>query len=349
VKGRPPRRHRLWRAALYAASAALVAWAALVVPLPFIEYVPGNPTSIPPLIEVEGVETTEPDGELLLLTVVFRQQPTVAALGALLSPQRELVPEREVYPPDVDRDEVRQLERERFARQFDVAVAIGAAAAGVETELVTEVVVVQVLPGSPASGRLAPGDVVVAVDGQPLGSAEELQALSRSGSEGDRFTLTVRHAGEERDVRLELATFGGVSEPRLGIGIQTAVDEARLPFEVSLREGTRIGGPSAGLMVAITMFDLLSDQDLLDGRTIAGTGSLDADGRVGPVGGVPEKLRAAERVGAELVLVPSVQLSLIADRIPEGLEVIGVADLEEALAALGADVEHADEDADEDA
>ena len=332
---RPPLHRRLWRAAFHAAAAALVAWAAFVVPLPLIEYVPGTPTSIPTLIEVEGAETTELDGELLLLTVLFRQQPTMPALGALLSAERELVPEREVYPPDIDRDEVLRLERERFARQFDVAVAVGAAAAGVETELVTEVVVVQVLPGSPASGELSPGDVVVAVDGSPLTSAEELQALSRAGSEGDRFTLTVRHAGRERDVTLELATFGGVTEPRLGIGIQTAVDEARLPFEVSLREGTRIGGPSAGLMVAVTMYDLLSEEDLLAGRVIAGTGSLDADGRVGPVGGVPEKLRAAERVGAELVLVPSAQLSLIEDRIPEGLEVVGVADLAEALEALG--------------
>lgn len=332
---RPPLRRRLWRAAFHAAAAALVAWAAFVVPLPLIEYVPGTPTSIPTLIEVEGAETTELDGDLLLLTVLFRQQPTVPALGAVLSPQRELVPEREVYPTDIDRDEVRRLERERFARQFDVAVAVGAAAAGVETELVTEVVVVQVLPGSPASGELSPGDVVVAVDGSPLESAEELQARSRAGSEGERFTLTVRHAGVERDVTLELATFGGVTEPRLGIGIQTAVDEARLPFEVALREGTRIGGPSAGLMVAVTMYDLLSEEDLLAGRVIAGTGSLDADGRVGPVGGVPEKLRAAERVGAELVLVPSAQLALIEDRIPEGLEVIGVADLAEALEALG--------------
>ena len=331
---RPPLHRRLWRAAFHAAAAALVAWAAFVVPLPLIEYVPGTPTSIPTLIEVEGTETTELDGDLLLLTVLFRQQPTMPALAALLSAERELVPEREVYPPDIDRGEILRLERERFARQFDVAAAVGAAAAGVETELVTEVVVVQVLPGSPASGELTPGDVVVAVDGSPLDSAEELQALSRAGSEGDRFTLTVRHADRERDVTLELATFGGVTEPRLGIGIQTAVDEARLPFDVSLREGTRIGGPSAGLMVAVTMYDLLSEEDLLAGRVIAGTGSLDADGRVGPVGGVPEKLRAAERVGAELVLVPSAQLDLIGDRIPEGLKVVGVADLAEALEAL---------------
>lgn len=325
---------RLGRAAFYAATAAIVAWAAFVVPLPLVEYVPGNLTSIPTLIELEGVETFELDGDIQLLTVFLRQQPPVPALGAALSPDRSLVPYDEVYPPGADRGEVLRLERERFARQFEVAVAIGAAAAGVETDLVTEVVVVQVLPGSPASGELSPGDVVLAVDGDPLASAEQLQARSRTGQEGDELTLTVRHAGEERDVTLTLATFGGVTEPRLGIAIQTAVDEARLPFEVSLAEGTRIGGPSAGLMTAVTVYDLLTEASLLRGRSIAGTGSLDADGRVGPVGGIPAKLVAAEAEGVELVLVPASQLELALEAAPDGLEVVGVADLAEALTVL---------------
>lgn len=327
-------RRRLGRAAFYAATAAIVAWAAFVVPLPLVEFVPGNLSSIPSLIELEGVETFELDGDIQLLTVFLRQQPPVPALGAALSPDRALVPYDEVYPPGTDRDEVRRLERQRFARQFEVAVAVGAAAAGIETELVTEVVVVQVLPGSPASGQLSPGDVVLAVDGDPLGSAEELQARSRTGQEGEELTLTVRHAGEEREVTLALDTFGGVDEPRLGIAIQTAVDEARLPFEVSLAEGTRIGGPSAGLMTAVTVYDLLTEENLVAGRSIAGTGSLDADGRVGPVGGIPAKLVAAADAGIELVLVPASQLDLALETAPDGLEVVGVADLDEALAAL---------------
>ena len=327
---------RIARAAFYAATAAIVAWAAFVVPLPVVEYVPGTPTSIPTLIELDGIETYELDGDVKLLTVLLRQQPTMPALGAVLSRDRSLVRYDEVYPPGTDRSEVLRLERERFARQFDIAVAVGAAAAGVETELVTEVVVVQVLPGSPASGNLAPGDVVIAVDGEPLASAEQLQAISRTGQEGDELTLTVRHAGEQRQVTLSLATFGGVTEPRLGVAIQTAVDEARLPFEVSLREGTRIGGPSAGLMTAVTVYDLLTPDDLLRGRLIAGTGSLDADGRVGPVGGIPAKLRAAAAEEAELVLVPAVQLDLALDSAPDGLVVVGVDHLDEALELLSA-------------
>lgn len=331
---RQPRRARLTRSAFYAATAALVAWAAFVVPLPLIEYEPGNATSIRPLMELEGVEVTELDGDTRLLTVIPRQRTTTSALGAALDPARELLSYEEVYPPQVDREERRLLERERFSRQFDVAVAVGAEATGVEVDLVTEVVVVQVLPGSPADGVLTVGDVVVAVDGDPLGSAEELQAITRTRQVGDTVTLTIRHASQTRDVEVTLGAFGEVATPRLGVAIQTAVDEARLPFEVSLVEGTRIGGPSAGLMIALTMVDLLEEEDLLGGRLVVGTGTIDADGRVGPVGGVPVKLREAAAVGADLVFVPAAQLGQLGGLIPPGLDVVGVNHLDDAIAAL---------------
>jgi Lon-like protease len=118
------------------------------------------------------------------------------------------------------------------------------------------------------------------------------------------------------------------------VQIATAVDEFVVPFEVALAPDVRIGGPSAGLMVAITIYDLLSEEDLLAGRTVMGTGSLDADGRVGPVGGVPEKMVAAADHGADLVFVPALQLEdALSDRAGRP-RVIGVDTFEEALEAL---------------
>jgi Lon-like protease len=218
----PRRSHRralAARASFYAASAAIVAWAAFVVPLPFVEYVPAAPTPIPPLVSIEGAETTELEGQTALLTVLLRQQPTVPTLGALLDEHRSLRPVTAIYPTGIDREEHLRVERERFGRQFDIAAAVGAQAAGVEVELVTEVVVLDVLPDSPAAGVLSRGDTIVAVDGDPLTAAEELQALVRAREAGDELTLTVRHAGEEREVTVTLAAFGGVAEPRLGVAI----------------------------------------------------------------------------------------------------------------------------------
>lgn len=325
---------RLRRSSFYAASAAILAWASLVVPLPFIEQVPGTPTAIPPLVEIEGVETTEVDGLTSLLTIFLRQQPTLPALGALLDGDRELLRVDGVYPAGVDRQEYLTAERERFGRQFEVAAAVGARAAGIEIELVTEAVVVTVMFGSPADGVLAPGDAVVAVDDEPIASGEELQAITRASEVGDRITLTVRSDDDLRDVDVTLEGIGEDGQARLGVAVQTAVDELRLPFEVRLAEGTRIGGPSAGMMVGITVYDLLADEDLIAGRNVMGTGTLAADGTVGPVGGVPQKMLSAADAGADIVLVPSLQLEEAQAAAPDGLVVVGVEDLDEALSVL---------------
>jgi Lon-like protease len=334
-EGRTDRpRRSWWRAAFYAASAALLAWAALAVPLPYVEYLPGTPASIEPLLEFDGVETTPLAGETALLTVLLRQQPTVPAVRAWLDDDRRLIDAAQVFPPGTDRDEFFRSERERFGRQLELATAVGARTAGFEVELGTEVVILDVMPGAPADGRLQHGDVVLAVEGDPIVAAEELQAEARARDFGDELAMTVRRAGDRVGVTVELGRIAGSDFPSLGVFVQTAVDRVDLPFEVRLANGTRIGGPSAGMMVALTTYDLLTDEDLIDGRIVVGTGTIDADGRVGPVGGVPEKMVAAAAYGADLVLVPHLQLEDALSRAPEGLEVVGVATLDEAIDAV---------------
>jgi Lon-like protease len=330
----PTRRRSWWRTAFYAASAALLGWAAMAVPLPFVEYLPGTPASIEPLLELEGIETTPLEGETALLTVLLRQQPPLPALRAWLDDDRRLISAQRIFPAGTDRDAYFRAERERFSRQFELAAAVGAEAAGLETELVTEVVILEVLPGSPADGRLEPGDVVLAVDAEPIVAAEELQAQARAGEVGDLLGLTVRRDGRRVGVTIELGRIEGSEFPAIGVAVQTAVDRVDLPFTLRLADGTRIGGPSAGMMVAVTTYDLLSEEDLLRGRIVVGTGTVDADGRVGPVGGVPEKMLAADAYGADLVLVPALQLDEALGLAPEGLEVVGVGTLQEALDAI---------------
>lgn len=335
--GRPlsgRRRRSVARSLFYAGSLAVLGWAAAVVPLPYIEHVPGEPTEIAPLVEIEGVEVTELDGATSLLTVRLRQQPVLPAIGALLDDQRRLSPIAEVFPPDVDREEYLERERERFGRQFEVAAAVAARAAGYETELVTEATVVDVMPGLPAEGRLQRGDAVLAVDGDEIVAAEELQARTRAGEVGQVLTLTIRRNGELIDVEVPLGQSPELEHPVIGVLVETAVDRLELPFELRLAEGVRIGGPSAGLMVAITVYDLLAEEDLLRGRSVMGTGTLDADGRVGTVGGVAEKVRAAAAHDADLVLVPEPQLPEALAVAPDGLEVAGVETFDETVALL---------------
>jgi len=322
------------RSALTAGGVAVVMVALLSVPMPFVEYRPGGATPIEPLVEIVGAETTPLEGGTALLTVRLTRPSPLQLLAARLDRDRELLPITRVYPQGVDRQDHLARERQRFDRQFEVAAAVGAAAAGIPLEVLTEVVVIDIAPGGPADGRLAPGDVVLAVDGTPVTSGAALAARVSAGTPGDRLTLRISHAGSERDEVLVLAALDDTGQARIGVIVQTAVDELRLPIEIRLTPGIGIGGPSAGLMVGLTVYDLLAPEDLLAGRLVAGTGTLDVDGRVGDVGGVAEKTLAAVEAGYDVLLVPASSLE-VAERAAAGrLRVIGVATLDEALRAL---------------
>jgi Lon-like protease len=329
--GRAPR-PSFARAVGYAVSLAVIAAALTLTPLPYVEYAPGRPSEIPPLIEITGVETTPIQGSTALLTVFLRDATPWSAARVLLDPARELAPAANVAPSGLT-PEFFEAQRESFADAFQIATAVGAEAAGVDVEVQTEVRIVDVLEGSPADGLLAAGDRVLAVDGQPLVDAAELQARTRAASAGEELTLRVDHAGTERDVQVELATLGEGDQVGLGVLAETATTGLELPFEVALGS-TRIGGPSAGMMTAVTLYDLLSEEDLVAGRTIYGTGTVAVDGRVGGVGGVPEKVRSAAEHDADVVLVPASQLPEAQLAAPDDLEVIGVATVEEAIEAL---------------
>jgi PDZ domain-containing protein len=258
----------------------------------------------------------------------------VQLVAARLDRDRELLPLTRVYPRGVDRQVHLARERDRFDRQFDVAAAVGAQAAGVPLEVITAVVVLEVDPEGPSAGRLAPGDVVLSVDGEPLTSGAALAERVRSSPAGVPLTLRIVHAGTERDQPVTPAPVPGGGAPRIGVLVQTAVDDLILPIDITLTPGVRIGGPSAGLMVGLTVYDLLAADDLLAGRKVAGTGTLDVDGVVGPVGGVPEKTLAAIAAGYDVLLVPEPETA-VAERVAAGrIRVIGVATLDEAISEL---------------
>ena len=325
---------------LTSASIAIVAVAALTVPMPFVEYRPGGATPIEPLVTIDGADTTALDGETALLTVRLTRPSSVQLVAARLDPDRQLLPTARIYPQGVDRQVHLARERERFDRQFDVAAAVGAAAAGIPLEIVTAVVILEVDPNGPAAGLLAPGDVVLSIDGDPVTSGAALAERVRSSPAGVPLTLRIVHGDVERDQPITpqppAGAAGGFTSdpPRIGVIVQTAVDDLVLPIDITLTPDVRIGGPSAGLMVGLTVYDLLAEEDLLRGRRVAGTGTLDVDGVVGGVGGVPEKTLAAIEAGYDVLLVPAADTAAT-QRLASGrITVIGVTTLDEAIDRL---------------
>ncbi|MFD8915747.1 S16 family serine protease [Streptomyces sp. NPDC059575] len=113
------------------------------------------------------------------------------------------------------------------------------------------------------------------------------------------------------------------------------LDSGRVKVDLRL---ANVGGPSAGLLFTLGIVDKLdgdgSGGDLTGGRTVAGTGTIDADGKVGAVGGVPLKTRAARRDGATVFLVPRAECADAKAELPKGLRLVPVTDLKSAVNSL---------------
>ena len=324
---------RVLRFAFLPVSAAILTAAALLVPLPYFAERPGLAVALGDCVDVEK-PAGELTGDFLLLTINVREATVFDLVSAWFDPHVEIVGRASVVPAGVDSDVFFQSQRDLFSATADTAAVVALRGAGFRARLTGDgALVVQVIQGSPADGVLAPGDVVTAVNGAPIRTDEALRRAVRRAGAGDPLALRVQRA----DQTLELTLTPLLAEGRALIGVrpQTASPRAVLPFDVTVRSG-QIGGPSAGLMIALTTFDEVSDADLAAGRLVAGTGSLDAGGNVGPIGGIRLKVLAAERAGADVFVSPHAQAEVARASVPAGaaMTVLGAATFDEARTRL---------------
>lgn len=325
---RPPRR------TLALIPAAILVLATLNLNVPYFSLEPGPTRDVGPLIRVEGREEGGRSGALLLTTVSLRELKVADAVRSFILADVDVVGRSTIIPPGRTEEEVDQFNTQQMEEsQLFAAVAaldllgyqLDLAGAGVEVE--------SILPETPASTTLRPGDVIVGSDQEPLCGAREL--ISRVGhrSAGDPIDLRILRGGEPLDVTVDTVPDPDDAErPMIGIEIAPATGQVQLPVQIDIAsEG--IGGPSAGLMFALGIYDELEDGSLTGGRTIAGTGTISCAGEVGAVGGVRQKLAAAAREEADIFLVPAGELEA-ACREERSFQVVGVADLTEAVGAL---------------
>ncbi len=197
-------------------------------------------------------------------------------------------------------------------------------------------------PGTPAYGVLEVGDVITAVDGVATPSTDALNAALKHYHSGQTVDFTVRRGGTAAPVSLpitlqttEIDLGGGhVGHLDLGIYSEDQVDYT-YPFPVKI-DVTNIGGPSAGLAMTLGVIDALTNGSVTGGHTVAATGTIDALGNVGDVGGVAQKTVAVENAGASIFLVPPQEYKAAMSKDRPGLHVYAVSTLDQALRVLAA-------------
>jgi PDZ domain-containing protein len=238
-----------------------------------------------------------------------------------------LAPREDYFPPDKTVEQVQEQDAQAFRDSQSNAEIASLRYLGYPS-----VVYAGEIPnGSPSSGVLQPQDQFVAIDNTPVTDFASLQAALSGTTPGQVVGVTVQRDGETVTEKVTLA-----GNPEVGsqgfLGVQP-VERPVAPFTTTISL-ERIGGPSAGLMFTLGIIDKLTDGDLTDGRFIAGTGTIDPDGTVGPIGGVLLKLITAHDAGATVFLVPADNCAEAITQIPDGLQLVKVATLNDAMTAL---------------
>jgi Lon-like protease len=304
------------------------------LPVPYVAQVPGPTFNTlgdidgSPIISVEGRDRNDVSGNLNLTTVGVSRGglSLVEAVRGWFDDEIAVVPEEAVYPPDRTEEETRQANREAFLTSEQAAETAALAHLGYPVK-----VVVQDVPdGSPSDSVLVEGDTIDAVDGTPTPDADALQDVLTGIPGGTTVTVDTTHLGEAAQVEVTTKAAEDREGSILGVSV---LEQPSAPFDVKI-DVKDVGGPSAGLMLTLGILDLVGDDDLTDGAVIAGTGTIDAQGNVGPIGGITLKMVTAQDIGADLFLVPADNCSEAAGVADPGFPLAKVATLDDALKAL---------------
>jgi Lon-like protease len=309
-------------------AAFVVGW----VPLPYFALGPGPARDVTPLIQVEGAPVYGSDGSLIMTTVSYRRVTALQAFLAWIDPDRSIVAESALYPPGSSVEQQDQRARSQMDQsKIDATAVVLRRLQDYPRDHGPGALIQFVGAGCPAEGELFPGDLVVEIDGHAVASATEASRLLDAVPVDQPVPFDVEAGGERTDVEVTRGACGDADEPLLGINL---IDG--FPIDVTISSGD-VGGPSAGMMWAIGLYELLTPGDLTGGRTIAGTGTIDLRGRVGPIGDIADKAVAARRAGADVFLVPRADLAGL-DGVDTGdMEVVPVSSFAQALRYLEGD------------
>jgi Lon-like protease len=324
--------------------AALVV--ASVVSVPYVALTPGptlntlgptlNAAGQPQhgdLIEITGQRTYPTTGHLNMVTVSYTGGPGTdfnifSAIRAWLTPDDAVVPQSEIYSAgQTQKEVVKQDTQEMLSSQQDASAA---ALCYLNIKFTVVNSVATTAKGMPAYGVLRAGDDITAVDGKPVTCHNNVVSMVQDRKPGARVTLTIDRKGVTKTVTLATTDEQGV--PTIGVGLVTSY---RFPFSIKINLAG-IGGPSAGLMFALGIIDKLTPDNLTGGKFIAGTGEIESNGIIEPIGGIQQKMAGARQAGATIFLTPAANCSNTTGAVPAGLRLVKVSSLAQAVSELQA-------------
>ncbi|WP_405587278.1 PDZ domain-containing protein [Streptomyces sp. NBC_01190] len=320
---------------------------ALLAPTPYSEMSPGPTVNTlgdyggDKVISITGHQTFPADGHLNMTTVrVTGADYSMNLVEAVLGWARhddKVVEHDTLYPQGQTAQQADQENAEEFSQSQDSAKV--AALDELKIAVPSQVIVAAVVKGGAAEGTLHAGDVIKAVDGTKVTKQDQVAALVTKHKAGQPVTFTVIRAADAKkksaatqEVTITTRASHDDGPSRAVVGIQAGIEHL-FPFGIDIKLAD-VGGPSAGMMFALGIVDELTPGSLTGGKFVAGTGTIDDNGNVGPIGGIGLKTIGARDKGARYFLTPADNCEEAAKDIPSGLRLVKVKTLDDAMTAL---------------
>lgn len=343
-----PRRRRPSTAGWLSLALGFVILGALaIVPTPYVIEQPGPVFDVlgqvrnsddkkVPLISIDGADTYDTGGTLDMLTVSVvgnpEQRPNwLTVIQAWFDPSRAVVPLESIYPTGVTQEQ-RDSENQTLmvnSQQDAVAAALNQ----LDYDFTQQVVVGEVVKDTPSEGKLDIGDTIISANGTEIRDVAQLRGVIADNGVDKALSLVIDRNGTETTVEITpvTATYSDGSKAAV-VGIATTMNY-EFPFDVTIQLDN-VGGPSAGMMFALGIIDKLTPGKLNGGKNVAGTGTIDSAGTVGPIGGIRQKLFGARDAGAKYFLAPDSNCNEVVGHVPDGIRVFSVKTLDDSMKAL---------------
>jgi Lon-like protease len=325
-----------------------------VLPVPYVVLVPGPVTDTlgtitstsggthsVPVVSATGAKTYPTQGHLYLTTVGVvpgdcNAHPTLwQALRAWWHEDEAVQPHQVICPPGDTAQQVQQQNEQEMSQSQRDAVTAALLELGYKP-VTQHIIVGDLTSGLPAEKVLQQGDVLDTIDGKPVTDVARLHALINARPVGATLSIGITRDGKARTVQITtVRAKDGTGRPLVGITPDLTATFGKVTVKIGL-DPADVGGPSAGLAFTLGIIDKLTPGSLTGGRTVAGTGTIDAFGTVGPIGGIQQKIAAAVKAGATVFLAPASECSDASGAAPASLTVVKVDTLKTAVSALKA-------------
>ena len=315
----------------------IVTSSAALIPTDYYFMSPGPPYQWE--IEYGDIDNYLFEGNLFQLTVRRDEANALIYAWSLVNESYDLYPREVILPDGVSPKELTEISIQNMRTSENVAIAVALQNLGYEIDTKGDgVSVVGLLDDSPVKDKLKKGDLLNSINNIEIFSATEFIATLRTYSIGETVSIGLLREvdGVKEQMYIETTLIEHVEykgEPMVGFLATTVNERFDFPFEIDIKTGN-VGGPSAGLMMALNVYNNLIPEDITNSMIVAGTGTIEIDGSVGPVGGIKQKIIAAKRAGAELILVPVANFEEAKPLETDKTSIVAVDSFDEALSVI---------------